>query len=406
MASANEQHTRADTDGTRAATGTPGAANGPGAADDPGATADPGAAEAPGATDGPSAADSHGPAAGPGRAEADGLGKTETDVPGRAGADGPGRAETDVPGRAGADGPGRANTDGPGKTETNAPGRANTDDPGKTETDVPGRAGADGPAGTAATGATGAPGTPAARKREYRAHELAEAAGITTRTLRFYRERKLLPPPRREGRIAWYDEHHLARLRSITALLARGHTLGGIADLLDAFEKGRDARSAAEVMGLDTTLITPFSQETPVRLTPEELADYFQGEVTVDNLAASLDIGYVAIDGDEFVHTSRRLLEGSAELVAKGIPLAAVLEAGRELRERTDEIAALFARLFRTHLLPRQEATDPAALNELLARVAPVAKQVVEAELGLALDRRVRAELEDLMGESESSSGE
>ncbi|MFL0392827.1 MULTISPECIES: MerR family transcriptional regulator [Streptomyces] len=271
---------------------------------------------------------------------------------------------------------------------------------------MPGRANTDDPAGTAATGATGGPGAPAARKREYRAHELAEAAGITTRTLRFYRERKLLPPPRREGRIAWYDEHHLARLRSITALLARGHTLGGIADLLDAFEKGRDARSAAEVMGLDTTLITPFSQETPVRLTPEELADYFQGEVTVDNLAASLDIGYVAIDGDEFVHTSRRLLEGSAELVAKGIPLAAVLEAGRELRERTDEIAALFARLFRTHLLPSQEATDPAALNELLARVAPVAKQVVEAELGLALDRRVRAELEDLMGESESSSGE
>ncbi len=364
VASANEQHTRADTDGPRAATGTPGTADdpgtadGPGATDAPGATADPGAADAPGATDGPSATDSHGPAAGPGRVEADGL----------------------------------------GKTEANAPGRA--------ETGVPGRANADGPAGTAATGATGAPGAPAARKREYRAHELAEAAGITTRTLRFYRERKLLPPPRREGRIAWYDEHHLARLRSITALLARGHTLGGIADLLDAFEKGRDARSAAEVMGLDTTLITPFSQETPVRLTPEELADYFQGEVTVDNLAASLDIGYVAIDGDEFVHTSRRLLEGSAELVAKGIPLAAVLEAGRELRERTDEIAALFARLFRTHLLPRQEATDPAALNELLARVAPVAKQVVEAELGLALDRRVRAELEDLMGESESSSGE
>lgn len=168
-------------------------------------------------------------------------------------------------------------------------------------------------------------------QREFRAAELAEAAGITTRTLRFYRERKLLPPPRREGRIAWYDEHHLARLRSITALLARGHTLGGIADLMDAFEKGRDARTAAEVMGLDGALATPFSDETPVRLTPEELADYFQGEVTVDNLAASLDIGYVAIDGDEFVHTSRRLLEGSAELVAKGIPLAAVLE----MRPRT-----------------------------------------------------------------------
>ncbi|MBO8199661.1 MerR family transcriptional regulator [Streptomyces smyrnaeus] len=241
----------------------------------------------------------------------------------------------------------------------------------------------------------GAPGEQAGHSREFRAHELAEAAGITARTLRFYRERKLLPPPRREGRIAWYDEHHLARLRSITALLSRGHTLGGIADLLDAFEKGRDVRSAAEVMGLDSTVVTPFSEETPVRLTPEELADYFQGEVTVDNLAASLDLGYVAIDGDEFVHTSRRLLEGSAELVAKGIPLADVLEAGRELRAQTDEIAATFARLLRSHLLPRERSTDPGELNQLLARVAPVAKQIVEAELGLALDRRVRAELEE-----------
>lgn len=34
--------------------------------------------------------------------------------------------------------------------------------------------------------------------REYRTEELAEAAGIPVRTLRFYRERKLLPPPRRE----------------------------------------------------------------------------------------------------------------------------------------------------------------------------------------------------------------
>ncbi|MFE5606089.1 MerR family transcriptional regulator, partial [Streptomyces sp. NPDC056540] len=72
--------------------------------------------------------------------------------------------------------------------------------------------------------------------REYRTEELAEAAGIPVRTLRFYRERKLLPPPRREGRIAWYDDHHLARLRTIAALLERGHTLGGIAELTAAFE--------------------------------------------------------------------------------------------------------------------------------------------------------------------------
>lgn len=243
----------------------------------------------------------------------------------------------------------------------------------------------------------------AADKREFRTAELAELAGITTRTLRFYRERKLLPPPRREGRIAWYDEHHLARLRTISGLLARGHTLGGIADLLGAFESGRDSHGTAELLGLESPLISAlFAEETPIRLTPEELADHYQGEVTVENLAASLDIGYIAVDGDEFVHVSRRLLDASSELVKKGIPLAAVLEAGRELRAHSEAVADVFTDLFRTHLLPEAQAAAPEGLdaeclNDLLTQLRPLAKQVVEAELGLALDRRVRAEIEQWM---------
>ncbi|NLU70018.1 MerR family transcriptional regulator [Streptomyces sp. HNM0574] len=229
--------------------------------------------------------------------------------------------------------------------------------------------------------------------------ELAERAGITTRTLRFYRERKLLSPPRREGRIAWYNEHHLARLRTISALLARGHTLGGIRELLHAFEHGRDSRSSAEALGLDPALISPFTEETPVRLTPEALADHYAGEVTVDNLATSLDIGYVAVDGDEFIHVSPRLLNASAALVKTGIPLSAVLEAGRTVRSATDSMAEAFTEIFRTHLLPKKLADAPDGLdatrvNALLAELRPLAKEVVEAELALALDRHTRTHLD------------
>ena len=183
-------------------------------------------------------------------------------------------------------------------------------------------------------------------------------------------------------------------------MLARGHTLGGIADLLGAFESGRDSHGTAELLGMESSMIgTLFAEETPIRLTPEELADYFQGEVTVENLAASLDIGYIAVDGDEFVHASRRLLDASSALVKKGIPLAAVLAAGRELRAQSEAVAEVFAALFRTHLLPEAQADpeglDADRLNDLLTQLRPLAKQVVEAELGLALDRRVRAEMEE-----------
>ena len=159
-------------------------------------------------------------------------------------------------------------------------------------------------------------GTPTER-REYRMEELARLAGITVRTLRFYRERKLIPPPRREGRVAWYDDQHLARLRTITALLERGHTLNGIAELAEAFDNGR---GVGDLLGMEVP-----TEETPVRLTPEELADHFAGEVTPENLAAALDLGYLGVDGEEIVHISRRLLEVSSALVREGIPLGEVL---------------------------------------------------------------------------------
>jgi DNA-binding transcriptional MerR regulator len=207
--------------------------------------------------------------------------------------------------------------------------------------------------------------------REYRMEELARKAGITVRTLRFYRERGLIPPPRREGRIAWYDEHHLARLRTIAALLERGHTLNGIADLATAFETGRDV---GEVLGLGEP-----TEETPVRLTPEALADYFEGEVTAENLATALELGYLATDGDEIVHISRRLLDVSAALVRQGVRVhphpAARLQHGGE----RDALAELFIDVLSEH-----------SADDRLEKLRPLAKSVVDAELSMAMDRRLR----------------
>ncbi|MEU5110184.1 MerR family transcriptional regulator [Streptomyces longwoodensis] len=219
-----------------------------------------------------------------------------------------------------------------------------------------------------------------ADKQEYRMAELAERAGITVRTLRFYRERGLLAPPRREGRIAWYDDHHLARLRTIAALLERGHTLSGIAELAEALDHGRDV---ADLLG-----VAPPTEEEPVRLTPEELAARFEGEVTPENLAAALDLGYLGTDGDEIVHISRRLLDVSSALVREGIPLAEVLSAGARVRQHADALADLFTDLIVRH-----------GPEENLHRLRPLARSVVEAELSLALDRRVRERKEGEQGD-------
>ena len=53
---------------------------------------------------------------------------------------------------------------------------------------------------------------------EYRIEELATVTGTTVRTLQSYRNKGLLPPPRRQGRIALYSDDHVARLIDLGVL--------------------------------------------------------------------------------------------------------------------------------------------------------------------------------------------
>lgn len=85
--------------------------------------------------------------------------------------------------------------------------------------------------------------------REYRIGELADAAGVPVRTLRYYQERKLLPPPRRTGRIGLYSEGRLARLRVIADLLGRGHALEGVREPLSAWEQAAASRPSSASSG-------------------------------------------------------------------------------------------------------------------------------------------------------------
>ena len=242
------------------------------------------------------------------------------------------------------------------------------------------------------------PSAPRRPVREFRTEDLAREAGIPVRTLRFYRERRLLPPPRREGRIAWYSEDHLARLRIIADLLERGHTLGGIAELLAAWEDGRDV---AELLGLEGAIAAPWSQETPVPLTLEELDAAYSGQADARALDEARALGYVSVEGDTVNHISRRLLDASAALVAEGVPLAAVLETARGVRASADALADLFVDLVNKHLLGSLESRlttgETARLAETLARLRPVARTVVDVEFALAMDRRVHGELGDVL---------
>jgi DNA-binding transcriptional MerR regulator len=51
-----------------------------------------------------------------------------------------------------------------------------------------------------------------------------------------YRDRGLLPPPLRVGRIALFNDTHLTRLRLITSMLDRGYNIAHVREMLSAWE--------------------------------------------------------------------------------------------------------------------------------------------------------------------------
>src|SRR5918996_3464399 len=80
-----------------------------------------------------------------------------------------------------------------------------------------------------------------------RVEELARRADVSVDTIRFYQKRRLLPPPRREGRIAWYGPAHVERLSRIRELQRRGFSLVVIRRLLEGELDPADEPLAAAV---------------------------------------------------------------------------------------------------------------------------------------------------------------
>jgi DNA-binding transcriptional MerR regulator len=105
----------------------------------------------------------------------------------------------------------------------------------------------------------------------YTIDELANAAGLPTRTVRHYQSEKVLPAPRREGRVAEYGEEHLRRLRLIGRLQDRGLRLNAIRDAFQRVEKGE--LWLEDWLGLGEELRAPWLEERPVVLSEDELSE-------------------------------------------------------------------------------------------------------------------------------------
>lgn len=224
--------------------------------------------------------------------------------------------------------------------------------------------------------------------------ELARRARTTTRNVRNYQTFGLLPPPALVGRVGYYDEGHLGRLRLIARLQEQGFTLAGIRELVQAWEQGR---SLGDLLGFEQVLTAPWTMEEPEYLTAEQLLKLFPQAAQDASLGLrAVDLGLIQPEGDRFRVPSPTMLRAGAELVAAGIPLAATQDEFAALRADMERVAARFVELFERYVWqPFVEAGMPAErlpqVTDALRRMRPLAATSVHAMLAKAMEHQSAA---------------
>src|SRR5580700_5320060 len=84
---------------------------------------------------------------------------------------------------------------------------------------------------------------------EMRVEQLSVRTGLSVDTIRYYHSKGLLDPPRRQGRVAWYDDGHVERLERIRSLQQGGFTLATIVRLVSGDLDAADEALLAELTG-------------------------------------------------------------------------------------------------------------------------------------------------------------
>jgi len=239
-----------------------------------------------------------------------------------------------------------------------------------------------------------------APQSEFSIDELARVGSSTVRNVRAYQDRGLLPPPERRGRNGIYTQDHLARLRLISRLLERGYTLANIAELITAWEQGRDLH---QLMGLESQLTRPWSDEVPATISLIELAKAFGGSYRPSDLARALELGIVERDGLRFRVPSPKMLAVGSEIVKMGIPLRELLNIVGGLRRNVERVADELIQVAVQSIDRYGDGLPPAEdvpqLAGMIGRLRPLADKAIESEVSRAMERALSRFLGDRLAQ-------
>ena len=188
--------------------------------------------------------------------------------------------------------------------------------------------------------------------QEWRIDELAQRAGVASRTIRFYNTHGLLPIPLMRGRVAYYGQEHVVVLRIIRELKEQQHLpLEIIKDLLEIRAQRGDMQMNLTLNQRFTRGLPANTAEPQLRFSRVELArrcavplEYVDALVKQDLLFPQEFEGATAFTGDDV-----RLIELYVQLEQLGLPLSLPALMRFQLKQLArSEIAA-----YEQHVVPR-----------------------------------------------------
>jgi DNA-binding transcriptional MerR regulator len=207
--------------------------------------------------------------------------------------------------------------------------------------------------------------------------ELAQRSGVSSRNIRYYQTRGLLPPPEVTGRLGYYDRRHLERLALIQELQSEGLNLQAISWLLS----GGATVDTGELRRMKRALLDEWVVEKPVELPVDQV---LQGYDDADpdgaeaQRAAELGLFEPTDDPAEVRVRMPSVLEAGRELTEMGVPISRQLDVLERMRAHAMAIAASYAEMFDEVVLAEWDARgrppeEWQRVREALERIRPLA---------------------------------
>jgi DNA-binding transcriptional MerR regulator len=221
-------------------------------------------------------------------------------------------------------------------------------------------------------------------RTSYTIDELAVAAHVPSRTIRFYQSRGALMPPEIRGRVAYYGQAHVDRLKLIAQLQDRGLRIDAIRDLLASIDRGE--LDLAEWLGIEQQVQAPWANDQPRTLTEDELYE-LAGTRRPGLVAELVRVGLVERHGELYLVLSPSLMQVAMKLEAAGIDLGSAKRAWEILNKHVGRAASELVELFL-----RRVDDGTIAHRDIgnLDSVRPLGMEAVRVIFGRAMENELR----------------